>query len=100
MTEWVEGDYPTELALNTLRGWHIRGHDDIVRALEFARSIWHWPEFATRDGDTWTFVTGGWPGNEDIIEAMADNKVLDLAAWKLSEYGGRHVYQIKGDHDD
>lgn len=93
MSNLTEDGYPTDEALDALTTWPIDSREDIIELLEFARSIWRWPDYATRDGDTFTFVTGGWSGHEDIIQALDDHPTLNPLAWQSSERGGRHVYR-------
>ena len=38
------------------------------------------------------FVTGGWSGNEDVIEAMRANHLFWILYWESSNRGGRHAF--------
>jgi hypothetical protein len=44
------------------------------------------------EGEVVTAHTGGWSGNEDIIEAMMENVLLWLAVWQRSERGGHFTF--------
>lgn len=46
------------------------------------------------DGQTtyWRFVTGGWSGNEDVINAMRRNLFLWNHTWMMSVAGGLFVF--------
>lgn len=60
--------YPTEETLECIRNWL---HTDAEGLLRFIRDAWHGPELGAevRPG-IWTFVTGGWSGNEEILAAL------------------------------
>lgn len=106
--DWQDesGEYPSEAALERLRAWTFKDWADIEQALDFAASIWHWPDFASRElrpaeaevchaepGDRFIrFATGGWSGNEDIIGAMEQNFYI-MSRWRLSGNGGLHIFQ-------
>lgn len=64
--------------------------------LAFAREIWncHYGK-VTKMGRRWTFITGGWSGNEDIIRSMQNNQSgLWLICWYSSNRGGKHVFKV------
>lgn len=66
-----ENAYPTPETLQRIRQWDPGGLEDLLR---FLCAAWHWPHFAAqvRPG-IWTFATGGWSGNEDLIAALKDS---------------------------
>ena len=98
------GGYPTEQELEMISNWDIRTTDDMVAFAEFVIEIW-WMQYGLR----WTkrrvkakygndyyllrLSTGGWSGNEDIIEAMRHN-----IWWGLCFYshlrGGHYEFHI------
>ena len=83
--------YPTEAALKQISMW---SHNDTEGALEAVRSLWHWPDYARRNGDEFEFITGGWSGNESLISALEENLLLRALCWWSSERGGRHVWRL------
>jgi hypothetical protein len=48
-----------------------------------------------RDGDTWTFVTGGWSENEYVIASMKKNWGLWACTWLSSHRGGKHCFDLR-----
>lgn len=102
--EWTDGDYPTDAAIKRIENWPCQ---DIAGCLDFARSIWHWPDWASEalrpeerllvnaeDGDRFArFATGGWSGNEEIILALMANHMVSTLSWRLHAVGGLHIYQ-------
>ena len=86
--------YPTNADLERIVSWPM---EDAAGALEFVRSMWHWPMLAKRDGQdlkVFEFVTGGWSGNESLIGALEENVLLRGLCWWSSERGGKHVWRL------
>lgn len=84
--------YPTEAALLKLREWPItdcRGWLEYARSLWWARD-WGWP---TLEGEV---STGGWSGNESIIEAMqaAHSGIMWNAVWWNTRKGGHYTLAL------
>mgnify|MGYP001214703824 CR=1 FL=1 len=82
-------DYPTEQELEQIKTW-----SDIPSLPEFIETVWNtgYGTFA-RNGGTLKLVTGGWSGNEDIIEAMGNNVALFWTLyWQRSERGGAFYF--------
>lgn len=107
MSEWLDEDgYLTEAALDKLKAWP---YDDINGALDFVRSLWHRDHWCGHDisqheaavlhaepGDKFLrCATGGWSGNEALIAALNDNRMLRSLAWRFSARGGLHIYPYK-----
>jgi hypothetical protein len=101
----MSDDYPSDEDLARIKAW---SHVDLAGALDFVASIWHWPEFGVSrelkpherfvvhadEGDKYLRLsTGGWSGNEDIIEAMQENTLLTVMTWRLSTRGGLHIFK-------
>ena len=101
----VDG-YPTEETLERLRTWPIT---DAAAALDFVAAAWHWPNGVSRElrlqeaellfwkpSDRFLrFATGGWSGNESLIDALKQSQVAALT-WRLSSAGGLHIFQYPG----
>jgi hypothetical protein len=99
-----DNDYPTEVELLRLETWPGQ---DLAGALDFVKTIWHWPDFASHDlrpeeaavlhahpGELYLrLATGGWSGNESIVRALNANRLLRTFTWRLSSVGGLHIYQ-------
>jgi hypothetical protein len=101
----VDADgYPTEAALDRLANWP---HPDFGAALDFAMTLWHWPDAASHDINAHEagvlhatpeeryvrFATGGWSGNEAVIAALRKNFMIRAMCWRLSASGGLHIYR-------
>lgn len=94
------GDYPTEDELKTIREWPIEdpeGWFRFIHSIWWARD-WGWREAPARDEllnrsvQRYSISTGGWSGNEDIIDAMGQN-LLWAMTWMSSRRGGHYVFE-------
>lgn len=89
-----EDGYPDDEELDAVKAWPS---GDVAALMAEVRRLWHWPNYATvrRDGDKvlHEFCTGGWSGNESLIEALKANTMVWLRYWHLSERGGRYVFE-------
>ena len=100
MSDYLDEEgYPTEEALDMIASWN---HKDIQGWFDFIRSLWALTEWKTEEvsvgyGDRmvtrYTFGTGGWSGNEDLIGAMMRNKVVWLVTWVQSRRGGHYIFE-------
>lgn len=101
--EWLDKDgYPTTAALDKIATWDA---SDPKGCLDFARSLWHWPDLVWIEHrphdwkkdeqiDIICFSTRGWSGNESLIAALQDNFGVMLT-WYLSKRGGRHEFEYR-----
>ena len=86
-------DYPHESDLQRIRDWS-GDHDDLADAIG---EIWNIDCGVCRCGrDRLVLVTGGWSGNEEIIEALqrADSGMWWIVHWEKSERGGRYEFDM------
>lgn len=94
--------YPTEDdTIAFIEGFDVLSEDIPSKAcealLDFCTECWSYPKMVKVDGGTYTFITGGWSGNESIIVAMQENYVFWGLTWYSSERGGKHVFKIPGE---
>lgn len=85
-------DYPDEDQLEKLSKFPVTCEKDCYAVLSMALALWHWTDMVKIEDHIWTFITGGWSGNEDIISAMKDNTMFWMLMWQSSERGGKHVF--------
>lgn len=97
--------YPTEDALTIIREWTFQMPSREL--FEFIKSIWWmadwgWKECEVIDektGETnycYYISTGGWSGNEGIIEAMQENKYFFwYQHWVQSRRGGHYIFELR-----
>jgi len=85
--------YPTEVALKTISEWNVYSIEEYHELMEFTQPLLENYGNMIRDGETYTLITGGWSGNESIVEALHKNVLFHFMYWFSSQRGGRHVYK-------
>jgi hypothetical protein len=111
LKEFVEyGTFPQELpestanqcfedALDCIRKWPISDNyqplfDHIVSNVwnhDFGKAIASDNEYGQIE---YTFVTGGWSENEEILATLKEQTLVWSLTWLMSERGGRHVFRL------
>lgn len=83
--------YPTDESLDALSKWPTI---DVVGWLCYARSMLS-PTYSryTELPDRIEIATGGWSGNESVIQAMRQHIFWSIL-WRSSHRGGLHVFDI------
>lgn len=89
----MKDNYPEEHELQKIKNWPIAKRSDMKALLDYCRSLWMWPNYASTGGGWYRFATGGWSGNESIIGALRTNMVLWTMCWHSSHRGG--LYRLK-----
>ena len=97
--------YSTDEALDIIREWTFQMSD---RALfEFIKSIWWMPDWGWKECEAideltgeksycYYISTGGWSGNESIIQAMQENKWMFWHMhWVQSRRGGHYIFELR-----
>jgi hypothetical protein len=106
----VLGDdgYPTEATLDRIRRWEVKTFGDARKAMDYAGAAWSYPDRwrcqprwrgrgSPRPVCRYTFSTGGWSGNEEIVAAIEANAMLQmLGAWSWRR-GGHYEYRFPVD---
>lgn len=92
--------YPTEEELRAIRKWDIK---DFPRLLDFVEERWTYEKCTKRETIKdvykrelleWTLITGGWSGNESLVNALLGNQFFELLWYYQWERGGKHVFRI------
>jgi len=96
----IEG-YPTKSELKTIEEWKYG--QSVQDLIEHIKSIWWKPDWGfrlkngrDRDGERVKRLflsTGGWSGNEDIVECLAGTDFWALY-WECSYRGGHYIFEI------
>jgi hypothetical protein len=82
--------YPEESELSKIREWDPI---DFKGLMEYVQSLWHWPDYIKHEGKIYELHTGGWSGNESIIQAIESNAMLMLLYWVQSRRGGHYIFE-------
>ena len=106
--EFVDEDgYPTEIALDIIKNWTFRMSSKAL--FEFIHSIWWMPDWGWKECEVidevtnersyaYYISTGGWSGNESIIQVMQENKwMLWSLTWQQSRRGGHYIFQLRNE---
>lgn len=62
---------------------------------ELIRPLWRYADvgyFSVDDKSFYHLSTGGWSGNESIVGAMKNNRLMWALYWVQSKRGGHHVF--------
>lgn len=91
--------YPEEKELAKIRNWDCT---DFPNLLDFVEELHIYKDYIKREigkdyhGNPiliWSFSTGGWSGNEDLINALLKNTLFSM--WHYSwRTGGHYVFKI------
>ena len=90
----MNGDqYPTDEELRTIIDWDWqRGWKPL---LAYVRTLWWLPDWGwTEKGNRYWLSTGGWSGNESIIDAMKRNYMFWSLCWQSSRRGGHYRFVV------
>ena len=95
--------YPTEEFLDWIRNYDHTG--DYHALMEEVQAAWHWgknqytqyTEDYVNDSklEVYCFSTGGWSGNESIIQALSDNTMFWMINWWQSRRGGHYIFKVR-----
>jgi hypothetical protein len=86
-----EEGYPTGEELKKIREWPVTDAPSLV---EFIQGLWSYPDRVVIDKAKHELYlsTGGWSGNESIIEALQDNTMFWWSFWQRSQRGGHYWF--------
>jgi hypothetical protein len=98
-----EDVYPTEEELAKVAAWpwqDPRGLLAYVKEKWWAAD-WGWAEGRFeeygRKGHRYRISTAGWSGNEDLINALHQNRMFWSLCWFSSQRGGHYEFRVSGD---
>lgn len=97
-----DSEYHTENELKEIQNWDIKDAHNLVNRL---RDMWQYDNYFI---ENWgldlihnerpvlmlELHTGGWSGNEDIIEALQKHKLFWMMWWWKTERGGHYYFEI------
>lgn len=90
---------PSEETLDLIRKWKVQNNFTQKDLRGFCREAWNWGNkmWGHRRGcdghRPWIDVsTGGWSGNESIIEALQENRIFWAMSWVHSIRGGHYRF--------
>jgi hypothetical protein len=85
--------YPSDEELEKIKTWD---YSDYHGLMEFIQSLWEFDAWGfnrlDRAAEIYMISTGGWSGNEDIIQAMESNIMFWSLYWYQSRRGGHYIF--------
>ncbi len=88
-------NYPDDDELEKIINW--KPDDKAFKDLmEYVYELWHLKKWGFKqEGNTYYISTGGWSGNESIIDALTENNFMFwVVCWQSSKRGGHYVFEI------
>ncbi len=88
--------YPDEDELRCIREWPRTSWSNSYAALlKFVGTLWHWSDWGFKEeGLFYELHTGGWSGNESVIEALRENVIFWNVCWQESKRGGHYKFEV------
>jgi len=90
--------YPDEGSLAKIKEWDIlkQGIDGLLDLIK-ENTQWADRQISQRGKYViyYTYHTGGWSGNEDVIDALHHNFLFWAMFWQKSTRGGHYYFRIK-----
>lgn len=91
----TDDGYPTEEALERIKTWPWA---DCTGLMDFIGSLWSYPDrwvksAGRRGRPLYTVSTGGWSGNESLIEALQANAMAWRLLWLSCRRGGHYEFE-------
>jgi hypothetical protein len=94
----MDETYPTEEELLRLTTWDCSSSESVKRLLAEIERMWWMSEWGYKLTGTRVLRlqlhTGGWSGNESIIEALQGNFIFWSMSWIRSQLGGHYWFKI------
>lgn len=90
--------YPDEASLKEIKEWDIlkQGVQGLLDLVEENTYIADWSFSVTgKRVLRFEYHTGGWSGNEDVINALRENMLFFSMFWEKSTRGGHYYFRIR-----
>jgi len=88
-----EHGYPTQSELDKIKSW---SWEDFTGLMDYIKYLWKYPQYWEQNDNEYSISTGGWSGNEDIIQAMKENIMFWSCCWYQSTRSGHHIFKLIG----
>lgn len=90
----MSNEYPSKGELIFIKNYKFTAKKRFRPLIDYIQKIWHWLDYMKWKGTTLELHTGGWSGNEDIIEALQGTDFW-LLCWQESKRGGHYKFKLK-----
>lgn len=98
-----EHGYPTDETLETIKLWDVV-NGNVYELMNFVKRCWKYQDWGWHQNkitngidkghDRLSISTGGWSGNEALIDALEQNEMFMALYWESSTRGGHYTYVI------
>lgn len=94
------GHYPSDIVLERIKNFDVF-EEDIKKLLDLIENEWEFADvgyiktYSENGKNILELHTGGWSGNEEIIDALMENFAFWGAYWWKTERGGHYWFEIK-----
>ena len=93
-----ENNYPDEESLKRIKEWDIL-EQGIQGLLDLVYENTNWADRQIYQSGKrvirYEYHTGGWSGNEDVINALRHNYLFWALYWQRHNVGGHYYFKIK-----
>lgn len=90
-------NYPDEVSLKAIKEWDVL-KKGVKGLLDLIQENTNWPDrqisITGKRILRFEYHTGGWSGNEDVIDALRQNFLFWSLFWKKSISGGHYYFRI------
>lgn len=89
--------YPSEDSIDQIEKWPLY---ICTKVFPYIKKLWNcdygnWEEEITDDYVRYHLITGGWSGNEAIIDALQSNYLIWCKFWESSSRGGKYIFEVE-----
>lgn len=87
--------YPDDQELKIIEDWPYQsGYDKLM---EYVYDRWRYADcgYWCQIDSSFQISTGGWSGNESLIQAMEHNRMFWAMCWVSSRRGGQYEFEVK-----
>jgi len=91
-------EYPTEETLTKIRIWDTSNWDSMLELLDLLKDEWYWKQYFRLKGKNvlrLELITGGWSGNESLIEALMGNEIFWQKYHVQTECIGLYYFKMR-----
>jgi len=87
--------YPTPENLKTIKNWKCIIWEDYRSLAKYICHCWHWEKpWVHLHKNILKLSTGGWSGNEEIINCIQKNKMFMMVCFYSQRRGGHYVFKL------
>jgi hypothetical protein len=86
--------YPTDEQLQRIREWPGHRLQSWFTYIQEAGNYWPNDDYWHQEDGVYHISTGGWSGNESIVDAMRENFACWSQTWESHRRGGHYVFRL------